>query len=62
MGPQPLSRSPGGGFDTDPLRDPDYFRRVDIYPGGFGIFWPNEADVCPDTLHVLAREAAGVAA
>ncbi len=51
------------GFYSRPLRDPDYFRRVDIYPGGgSGIFWPNEADVCPDTLYWRAQKAAGVAA
>jgi hypothetical protein len=51
-----------GGFYGRPLRDPDFFRQVDIYPGGYGIFWPNEADVCPDTLYWRARQAAGVAA
>jgi hypothetical protein len=51
------------GFYSRPLRDPAYFRRVDIYPGGgSGIFWPNEADVCPDTLYWRAQKAAGVAA
>jgi Protein of unknown function (DUF2442) len=50
------------GFYSGPLKDPDYFRQVDIYPGGHGIFWPNEADVCPDTLYLRARQAAGVAA
>lgn len=50
------------GHYTDPLRDPDFFRQVDIYPGGHGIFWPNECDVCPDRLYELAKQAAGVAA
>jgi hypothetical protein len=50
------------GYYTDPLRDLDYFQKVDIYPGGHGIFWPNECDVCPDRLYELAQEAAGVAA
>ncbi len=50
------------GFYSEPLRDPEYFRQVDIYPGGSGIFWPNEADVCPDTLYWLAQQAAGVVA
>jgi hypothetical protein len=43
------------------LADPEYFRRVDIYRGGFGIYWPNEADVSPDRLYELAQAAAGVA-
>ena len=50
------------GYYTDPLKDPEYFRKVDIYPGGSGIFWPNECDVCPDTLYWQAQEAAGVVA
>jgi hypothetical protein len=50
------------GFYSRPLKDPDYFRRVAIYPGGHGIFWPNEADVCPDALYRRALEATGVAA
>jgi hypothetical protein len=45
-----------------PLRDPEFFRQVAIYPGGFGVFWPNEADVCPDTLYWRAQEAAGAVA
>ena len=45
-----------GGYYGTPLRDPAFFRRVDMYPGGYGIFWPNEADVCPDRLYELARE------
>jgi Protein of unknown function (DUF2442) len=51
-----------GGFYGLPLRNPEFFRQVEIYPGGSGIFWPNEADVCPDTLYQRAQEAAGVAA
>jgi hypothetical protein len=50
------------GHYTDPLRDPAFFRQVDVYPGGYGIFWPNECDVCPDRLYELAKQAAGVAA
>lgn len=49
------------GFYAGPLKDPAYFRKVNIYPGGRGIFWPNECDVCPDRLYELAREAAGAA-
>jgi hypothetical protein len=50
------------GLYSDPLKDPDYFRQVEIYPGGLGIFWPDEADVCPDTLYRQAQRAAGVVA
>jgi hypothetical protein len=50
------------GYYTDPLRDPEFFRRVELCPEGYGITWPNECDVCPDRLYELARQAAGVAA
>jgi hypothetical protein len=45
-----------------PLRDPGYFRQIEIYPGGATIFWPNEADIAPETLYLRTQEAAGVAA
>jgi Protein of unknown function (DUF2442) len=45
-----------------PLRDPEYFRQVAIYPGGNAIFWPNEADIAPEALYLRTQEAAGVAA
>jgi len=45
-----------------PVRDPEYFRRVAIYPGGAAIYWPNEADIAPETLYLRTQEAAGVAA
>jgi hypothetical protein len=52
-----------GGPVFQPLRDPEYFRRVAIYPGrGATIYWPNEADIAPETLYSRTREAAGVAA
>lgn len=48
------------GYYSNPLRDPEYFQQVAIYPGGHGIFWPNECDVCPDTLYWRAQQAAGI--
>jgi Protein of unknown function (DUF2442) len=50
----------GGVFR--PVHDPDYFRQVAIYPGGATIYWPNEADIAPETLYRRTREAAGVTA
>jgi hypothetical protein len=35
---------------TKPLSDPDYFKQVEIYENGRGIYWPNDYDVCPDNL------------
>jgi hypothetical protein len=45
-----------------PLRDPEFFREVAIYPEGDTIFWPGEVDICPDTLYWRTQQAAGVAA
>ncbi|HKZ14170.1 MAG TPA: DUF2442 domain-containing protein [Solirubrobacterales bacterium] len=45
-----------------PLRDPEFFRRVAVYPEGDSIYWPGEVDICPDKLYQLTCEAAGVAA
>lgn len=32
------------------LRDEDYFRQVRAYNGT--VVWPNEQDICPDTLYL----------
>jgi hypothetical protein len=46
----------GGVFE--PLRDPDYFRKLRVYPEGQTIFWPNEADIAPETLYARAKGSA----
>ena len=38
-----------------PLRDPDYFRQVQINPDVGTIVWPNGADICPDVLYERSR-------
>lgn len=43
-----------------PLRDPDFFREVAIYPGGATIFWPGEVDVAPETVYERTQEAAAI--
>ncbi len=43
----------GGVFE--PLRDPDYFRRLRADPEAGTIVWPNEADIAPETLYAQAR-------
>jgi hypothetical protein len=45
-----------------PLRDPEFFRNVAIYPSGSTIYWPGEVDICPDTLYWETQKAAGVPA
>jgi Protein of unknown function (DUF2442) len=40
----------------EPLRDPDYFARVEL-DGELGtLTWPNGADVAPETLHMWVAE------
>jgi hypothetical protein len=41
---------------TRPLRDNSFFQRVQIYPGGDGIFWPNDFDLGSDMLHDFAHK------
>ena len=57
-----LSRVVGDGPVFQPLRDPEYFRRIEIYPDGLTLHWPNEADIAPETLYEWTEAAAGVAA
>jgi hypothetical protein len=45
----------------EPFRDPAYFRRLRIYPDGQTIFWPNEADLAPETLYAHACHQAAAA-
>lgn len=40
----------------EPLRDPEYFRRVRLDKVVGTIVWPNGADVAPETLYELARQ------
>lgn len=35
---------------SKPLSDPSYFKKVESYENGRGIFWPNGYDFCPDFL------------
>lgn len=42
----------------EPLRDPDYFRRVRLDEELGTIVWPNGADVAPETLHRLVADDA----
>jgi len=36
---------------SQPLADPSYFEKVELYENGRGIYWPNDYDFCPDFLH-----------
>ncbi len=44
----------GGVFE--PLRDPDFFRRLHASSEAGTIVWPNDADIAPETLYELARK------
>jgi hypothetical protein len=49
----------GGVFA--PLRDPEYFNKVTFDSEGNTIVWPNEVDIAPEALHLMAQEATAVA-
>jgi hypothetical protein len=36
------------------LRDPAYFRQVRVVNGT--VAWPNEQDICPDTVYLESRK------
>jgi hypothetical protein len=46
----------GGVFE--PLRDPDYFRRLRADEDAGTIVWPNDADIAPETLYAHAQRQA----
>jgi hypothetical protein len=50
----------GGIFE--PLRDPEYFRKLTADSDAGTIVWPNEADVAPETLYAHAQRHASTAA
>jgi Protein of unknown function (DUF2442) len=52
-----LSHLVDGGEVFEPLRDVDYFRRLQIDEFGVTIEWPNEADIAPDTLYDHVQRA-----
>jgi len=39
-----------------PLRDIDYFKKVQLNNEAGTIVWPNEADFCPDVLYKIGKE------
>lgn len=45
----PLMRGP----IFEPLRDPDYFARVELDEDFGAVQWPNGADLAPEALHAL---------
>lgn len=46
---QPLLEGPV----FEPLRNPDYFARVEVDPLCGTVVWPNGADLAPEALHAL---------
>ena len=57
-----LSYLLGYGGIFEPLRDPEYFRRLRVDPDAGTIVWPNEADIAPETLYARAQRCARTAA
>jgi hypothetical protein len=40
---------------TRPLKDPEFFKLVKIYPDGEGVYWPNDFDLGTDMLRFYAE-------
>jgi len=50
----------GGVFE--PLRDPDFFRKLRADAEAGTIVWPNAADIAPETLYAHAQRRAAATA
>lgn len=46
----------------EPLRDPGYFSQVRVDPEARTIVWPNGADLAPDFLYSIGKDAKAEAA
>ena len=45
----------------EPLKDPDFFKRVSVNPETQTIEWPNGADFAPEFLYEVGQETKQVA-
>jgi hypothetical protein len=43
-----------------PFQDPAFFRRLRVYDTSDTIYWPNNADIAPETLYAHAKRSAEV--
>lgn len=50
----------GLGPVFEDLREPELFRRLRASPAANTVIWPNGADIAPESLYELARQAASI--
>src|SRR5271168_925183 len=45
-----------GGFYVIPMRDIEYFKKVEMDESNYSICWPNGADFSPDALYEVGKD------
>ncbi len=45
-----------GGFYVIPMKDIEYFKKVEMDESNYSICWPNGADFSPDALYEIGRD------
>ena len=45
-----------GGFYFLPMKDVEFFKKVEMDESNYSICWPNDADVSPDVLYEMGKD------